>query len=93
MAGYYGYCCIRRYKALGGIMDKKYVYIMYIALVVFFVGGICYKVGSYHSKPPKVYLKATNCNVVNVFNSLKNSGVAITDYQMWQVYNELKVKK
>jgi len=93
VAGYYGYCCIRRYKALGGIMDKKYVYIMYIALVVFFVGGICYKVGSYHSKPPKVYLKATNCNVVNVFNSLKNSGVAITDYQMWQVYNELKVKK
>jgi len=74
-------------------MDKKYVYIMYIALLVFFVGGVCYKVGSYHSKPPKVYLKATNGNVVNVFNSLKSKGVNITDDQMWKVYDELKVKK
>jgi len=66
---------------------------MYIALLVFFVGGVCYKVGNYHSKPPKVYLKATNGNVVNVFNSLKSKGVNITDDQMWKVYDELKVKK
>jgi len=59
-------------------MDKKYVYIMYIALLVFFVGGICYKVGGYHSKPPKVYLKATSGNAVNVFNSRLHSLVSRT---------------
>jgi len=74
-------------------MDKKYIYIMYVTLLLFAVGGLCFKAGAYHAKAPKVYLKATSGTIVNVFSSLQNNGVSITEQQKWKIYDELKVKK